>query len=367
MNNLIELKVPKETVSDDSYIVASIFFQNGEMVEKGDIIISLETSKATFDIESPDSGYLYYSCKIGDQIKIGSMYGVIAQDKQLALDFLANLKNSLRQKTVDSDNSNTIKIRISKPAEKLIREHNIDISKFSGKTIIEKKDVEEFLMKYDLQQKNKPELLLRYHSNNIVIIGGGNHTKVCIDIINQTKQFNLVGIIYTLYSPGDYVMNFPVLGGLERLEEVYENIAENAVIGVGGLEKPEERYDLFEKLKNIGFRLPNIIHPKSVIEPSAILGEGNQIFAGAVIGSCAKIGHNCIINSNSTVSHDCTIGNNVHITPGAILAGTVSVGNNSIIGMGVTIFYSCKIGSNVIISNGQNICTDISENVVVKF
>lgn len=67
---------------------------------------------------------------------------------------------------------------------------------------------------------------------------------------------------------------------------------------------------------------------------SVELGEGNLVFAGAVVGSCAKIGNNCIINTGAIVSHDCAIGNHVKISPGAVLGGSVSVGDNSLIGMG---------------------------------
>lgn len=365
MSEIIDLLVKKESVSDETYKVACIWYENGAKINRGDIVLSFETSKATIDIESQSDGYIFYNCKLGNELPVGFLFASISTAANLP-------ENHFREKEIIVDTKRAVKqniakiqeVRVSKPAAKLIAENKIDISVFGGKKIIEKKDIEDYLLTNKSKLLNTNEV---NRLNRIVIVGGGNHTKVCIDILKQTNAFEIYGVVYTKYAPDrDEILGIPVIGGLDKLEQIYKDEAAMAVVGIGGLDKPIERAQIIERLKTIGFFCPNIIHPKAIIEPSASLGEGNQIMAGAVIGSCAKMGNNCIVNSNSIVSHDCIIGNNVHITPGAIIAGTVSIGDNSIIGMGVTVYYHSNIGNNVIIINGKHIFKDIPNNSFVK-
>ncbi len=58
------------------------------------------------------------------------------------------------------------------------------------------------------------------------------------------------------------------------------------------------------------------IDPGANVHPTAILGEGCQVAAGAVIGPGAELGANCTVGANCSLSH-CLIGNNVTIHPGA--------------------------------------------------
>ena len=189
---------------------------------------------------------------------------------------------------------------------------------------------------------------------------------MCIDIIRQMKTHHLVGIVDSYRDTGTITLDVPVIGGSEDLKTIFEEGVKNAAIGFGALHKPEIRQEIFDELKEIGYLLPNLIHPTAILEPSVTLGEGNQIMAGAIVGSSVIVGNNCIINSGSITSHDSILDNNVHLTPGAILAGTVKVGDNTIIGMGATIYMKVKIGNNVIIPNGSDIISDVPDNSILK-
>ncbi|MBL7739740.1 MAG: NeuD/PglB/VioB family sugar acetyltransferase [Chitinophagaceae bacterium] len=369
MSKIVDIVVSKETVSDDSYKVTSLLFKNGASVKKGDLIGSFETSKADVDIESPVSGYVFYNCSEGGLVTVGSLFAAIAETDTLPASYFEENAPKQVPPSVQDTPHFPDNVRVSRPAERLIREHNIDILAFQGKSIIEKKDVEEYIYNKEKGRDTGSQVQETRKiapSCRVVVIGGGNHSKVCIDILRQMNIWEIAGIVYTRKSPGKDVLGYPVIGGLENLESIYREVASNAVIGIGGLEDPQERADLFQKLKLTGFAIPNIIHPKAIVEPSVRMGEGNQVFGGGNIGSCCKIGSNCIINSNSIVSHDSMLGDNVHITPGAIIAGTVRIGDNSIIGMGVTVYYNCTIGKNVTINNGHNIFKDVPDNTKIR-
>ncbi len=359
MNSITNITVSKETVSDDSYLIARHIRSVGSFVKAGELVGSLETSKTDIDILSPCDGFINYCKKVGDYISVGEIFAEIHENSFLdgSQEVLVNPEISQINNTI----LNRAETRISKPALKLMNELNIDVKVFANKTIIDKADVLEYF------NKNQNNFLIREfddqnsRTKKVIIIGGGKHTKVCIELLEQRNEYDILGILYTEKSPGESLYGYPVLGKYDELNK-FSSKAKYVVLGIGGLDSLVKRGELFDYVKSNGFDFINLIHKSSVVEPSAIIGEGNQIMAGAIIGSDVTIGNNCILNSNVVVSHDCTIGDHVHLTPGCILGGTVSVGANSLIGMGVTVLYQVKIGTRVIINNGIDVFRNVTDN-----
>lgn len=157
------------------------------------------------------------------------------------------------------------------------------------------------------------------------------------------------------------MLGVPVLGTSSLLTQLKAEGIERAVLGIGSVQNHRARVKLYDRLVAAGFKIPNLIHPRSMVEPSVTMGEGNQIFAGAVVGSAVKLGHDTIINSGTIVSHDCVIASHTHLSPGAVLAGGVEVGENTLVGMGVTVYLGVRIGSNVVIANGSHIMKDVPD------
>ena len=363
---IVPIFIPKQTVSDDFYIVVKLFYSDGDKVRKGDIIFIVETSKAVIEIESPSTGYIYYNIEEGLEIAVDEICAAVSISLHIPNDYFSRFiteDEKLVEENLTADDSKDI--RISNAAKQMLKEHNVDISVFKGKTILRTEDIYEYL-KSTTANVRTFEIVNTEFRNKVIIIGGGGYAKVCIDIIRQMRVYNLAGIVDSGLETGATTLDVPVIGGEKELEDLYKKGIKYAVIGFGMLRKPIIREELYHQLKDIGYLLPNLIHPSAILEPSVTLGEGNQILAGAIVGSDVKIENNCIINSGSIISHDSILHNNAHITPGAILAGTVEVGNNTIIGMGATVFLGVKIGSNVIVPNGMNIIKDIPDGMVLK-
>lgn len=96
-----------------------------------------------------------------------------------------------------------------------------------------------------------------------------------------------------------------------------------------------------EALENSKF--PILIHPKAWASPSATIGEGTVIMAGAVVQAEALIGKHVIVNTGATVDHDAIVGDYAHIAPGAHLCGNVHVGEGALVGVGVGVAPNTKI------------------------
>jgi len=205
-------------------------------------------------------------------------------------------------------------------------------------------------------------------AQQVLIFGGGGHAKTCIDVLRQMPGYAIAGVVDAKLPIGSEVMGVPVVGRdtEEDLRRMRHTGVALAAIGVGAIGNQPLRGTIYQKLKGAGFALPNMIHPRAAIEPSARMGEGNLILANAVVGSCVRIGSNCIVNAGTVVSHDCSLGNNVHLAPGALLAGGVSVGSNTLIGMGVTVYLGVQIGSNVQVANGVTLYRNVSDGTRVR-
>lgn len=187
----------------------------------------------------------------------------------------------------------------------------------------------------------------------IVLVGGGGHAKVIIDAIQNSEEFSIHGIVDPSLPQGSGVLNVEVLGGDEKLESLFKEGIINAFISIGSVGNYETRKKIYHNLKNIGFRLPVIIHSKAIVSKHVLLGEGSFVAAGAVINPGVKTGKNVIINTSSSIDHDCEIEDFVHIAPGAILSGGVKIGEGTHIGIGANIVQYIKIGKNCMIKSGE--------------
>ena len=369
-----EIRIPKESIADDSVLLLKWYKENGAKVKKGDNIANCETSKAIFDIEAPIEGYLFYQYKVGDEIPVGNLLAIISQQSTFSFDLCyinrklvtqIQKKETLHKKQQDEFK----KIRFSKKALDLIEENNLNKNLFLDLNMVTKEEVLNYLNQSE-EHRNiiSGDNIIKSSIQRVVMLGGGGHAKMCIDIMRQMKTYEIIGIVDRNIKIGAKVMGIPVIAkdGDIDFKRLYNEGIRLIVIGIGAVKDHSMRDKVYKKLKKFGFCLPNIIHPKASIEASVIMGEGNQIMANAILGSEVKIQNNCIINSGAIVSHDSVLENNVHIAPGAILAGGVFVGENSLIGMGSTIYLYVKIGKHVTIYNNCSITKNVPDNSIIK-
>lgn len=202
--------------------------------------------------------------------------------------------------------------------------------------------------------------------NKIVILGGGGHAKVLIELIRQAAQYEIAGILDLKLPVGEEVTGVPVLGKDKSLPELYEQGVRNICLGVGSVNVDSTRQQLFHKVKEIGFSLPCLVHPTAIIASDVSLSEGAQIMAGVVVQPGSIIRENTIINTAAVVDHDCNIGRHVHVCPGVVISGGSIVEDNSFIGAGAVIIHRMKIGKNVLVGAGAVVVRDIPDHSVVK-
>lgn len=336
-----KIKIPKDSASDTKVRVLKIFHRNGDLVKENESILEYETSKANMEVNAEGNGHIYHFINEGDEILVGNLVSIVSTKKLSEKEHEALDKQYKNTKFEKSD-----KKIITKKAEIIINENNININKIDSPVI-----TEDIVIKF--LKNNKIKNNLKFSDKDIVIIGIGGHANMCIDVLKKNSNYNIKGYVDDTIKL-DKVNGYNYLGNLNIIEELSALGLKNIIIGIGFLNNLKKRDRLYERLKK-NFKIPNLIHKSAIIEESAIIGKGCQIMAGAIIGSYVSIEDNTIINSGSIISHNTIVGQSSHITPGATLAGHVTIGKRTTIGMCATIYIESVIGDDLIINNNENV------------
>lgn len=207
---------------------------------------------------------------------------------------------------------------------------------------------------------------MKVRKDKIIILGGGGHAKVLIELIIALGQYEVIGILDQRFEVGTKILDVPVLGKDEIIPALYKKGIKNACIGIAGTKNNINRRRLYEKVKANGFFVPALNHPNSIISDNAKFSEGVQVMAGAMIQTQSLIGKNTIINTGAIIEHDCNIGKYVHICPGAVICGGGTVDEGAFVGAGSTVIQGIKIGKDTTIAAGSVVVNDVTDGTMVK-
>ncbi len=201
--------------------------------------------------------------------------------------------------------------------------------------------------------------------DKIILIGTGGHARSCIDIIELAGQYKIAGLVEKDESNSERNLGYPIVGTDEDLSNLRKKY-QYALITVGQIRSAAIRVKLFNMLKDLEYKLPLIVSPRSYISRRSKIGAGTIIMHDVIVNTNAEIGQNCIINNKVLIEHDATVGDHCHIATGAIVNGEVTVGSECFVGSGAVTKQSISIDNNCVIGAGAVIKTDIELNQVIK-
>ena len=176
----------------------------------------------------------------------------------------------------------------------------------------------------------------------IILIGGGGHCKSCIDVIEQTAEYEIIGILDP-HKNGS-LLGYPIIS---RDNEYIKELVKKDyyfLIALGQIKSAEKRVEIYKLLKNHGAKIATIISPLAYVSKWATIKEGTIIMHHALINADAIIEENCIINSKALIEHDAIIHKHTHISTGAIINGGVEVSQESFFGSGAVSKEYVKVG-----------------------
>lgn len=189
----------------------------------------------------------------------------------------------------------------------------------------------------------------------LVLIGGGGHAKVVIDILEKQDAYEIVGVIDDA-TEREELLGYPILGGFEQL--LAEGLHGRGIVAVGDNWHRAQIVDRILAARP-EFEFGVAVHPSARIARGVHIGSGSVLMAGSVVNTDSVIGSHCIQNTNASIDHDCFIGNFCTIAPGATLGGNVRLGDMSTVSLGAGVIHGIEIGSNTVVGAGAIVLRDL--------
>lgn len=196
----------------------------------------------------------------------------------------------------------------------------------------------------------------------VIVLGGGGHAKVVIDVLHvQGRQ--VLGYC-DLNQNGLPILGVPRLGSEEAIFQL-ANEKVRLINGIGSIKPGSLRSDVYARFASKGYLFDQLIHPSAVVTADVVLDTGVQIMARVVLQPGSRIGMNTIINTGVSVDHNCVVGSHVHIAPGVVLCGDVQVGDGAHIGAGATVIQGISIGAKSMVGAGAVVVDDVPAEATV--
>lgn len=357
MSAALPITVPLINPNENEAHVAALQVKDGQAVKAGDLLVTLETTKSTFELTAEADGFVAgLQAQPGSKLRAGALFCYLAPTP--------DWEAPKTEEPASQPGEVPEGLRITQPALLLAQQAGLELAQLPIGPIITEAQVRQALQGAQAADIDLPPGVAA--DNAVVVYGGGGHGKAVIDLMRAAGRYTPAGVLDDGRRPGEQVLDVAVLGGqglLGALRAAGSRLAANAVGGIGAM---SSRIHVFDLLRAAGFEFPSLVHPSAVLEPSAVLGDGGQVFPHAYIGSDAQIGFGCIVNTGAIVSHDCALADMVNLAPGAILAGGVQVGEGALIGMGVTVNLGVTIGAGARVGNGATVKGDVPAGGVVR-
>jgi pyruvate/2-oxoglutarate dehydrogenase complex dihydrolipoamide acyltransferase (E2) component len=135
---------PHEIVNDESVLLLQWLVKDGEQVRQGHPLVTIETSKATMDIEAPVAGYVRFDISKGTEVKVGGVLCYITDNPTdpvpKAAAPAAKTFATLSRDRAPQAASSTV-TRFSRQASTLLTEHGLTKEQFAGKGLVTAEDV----------------------------------------------------------------------------------------------------------------------------------------------------------------------------------------------------------------------------------
>lgn len=188
----------------------------------------------------------------------------------------------------------------------------------------------------------------------IILLGAGKHAESCIDVIESTKKYKILGLIGKKNEIGKLVLGYKVILDDKNIVSL-KNKNIDVVVSLGQIKSAEKRKKFYNILKSIKINIPLIVSPLAYVSKYSKIKDGTIVMHGAIINSNVKIGENCIINSNALIEHGVKIGDNCHISTSVTINGGVTVDDEVFVGSGSIIREEIKIKKKSIVPMGTKL------------
>lgn len=196
--------------------------------------------------------------------------------------------------------------------------------------------------------------------STVVILGAGGHARMLASFLVR-GGYRIRGYVCPRFD-ADVVIDW--LGEDKDLPKLLEQ-SDFVVNGIGSGGRPMARRRAVEAAALVGARFLDFVHSTALVDPSARIGTGAQILAGAIVQPGCSLGRNILINTAAVLEHDVRIGHHTHVAPRACLCGGVEIGHTVHVGAGAIVIQGLKIGNEAVIGAGAVVTRSVPPGATV--
>ncbi|GHT00702.1 hypothetical protein FACS189421_13040 [Bacteroidia bacterium] len=180
----------------------------------------------------------------------------------------------------------------------------------------------------------------------LAIIGSGDLGQLIAHHAETDGHYHVVGFFDDYKNTSENVDGYPILGGLDAIEELFLKAVFDCVIIAIGYKHMTARKDVYENLKE---KIPfgKVLHSSCYVDGSCKIGDGTVLLPGCVLDRNVCVGDNVLVNVGVTIAHDSTIKNHSFLSPRVAIAGFTEVGECCNIGISTIVIDNLLINSNI--------------------
>lgn len=199
----------------------------------------------------------------------------------------------------------------------------------------------------------------------LVLLGAGGHCLSVLSTLKEFREYEDIVILDAAEKCGRTVLGYPVIGTDDKLQDLYQSGYRYAFVAIASIKTTAIRRKLWNRLRETGFQMINVIDPTAIVDSETNIGEGVFIGKKAVVNAGSSIGDMAIINTGAIVEHGCEVGDFAHVSVGTVLCGEVKAASDVFIGANATIFQGIRISRGAVIGAGSIIRMDVEESRMV--
>ncbi len=170
-------------------------------------------------------------------------------------------------------------------------------------------------------------------NNNLLIIGAGQYGQVAKETAELMGSFGKISFLDDRYVAKDGKCkekqgNKSIIGAIDGYQDFVKEYA-CAFVAVGN---PDIRLTYMEKLKDAGYHIPVLVHPKAYVSPSAQVGEGSIVETMAVVNANTTIAECTYVCAGAVVNHNCIVGEGCTLQCGSIVPANSVMPEKTLLG-----------------------------------
>lgn len=157
---------------------------------------------------------------------------------------------------------------------------------------------------------------------------------------------------------GNFFFGYPVLGGIDLLENENQEVA--VVIGIAN---PGIKKSIKERIISSNITFPALISQDAWISNKVTIGDGVVIYPGVTIDYHVVIENFVLVNKNCSLGHDSRLSRFSTLAPGVCLAGFTHLEECVNIGINAATKQNVHIGKGSIIGGMSMVIKNMPENI----